>query len=214
MANPDWRHRLLGSTRGQVVALLRRSAQTVSELAERLGLTDNAVRLHLSVLERDGLIEQEGTRREWTGKPAVLYRSTPEAEALFPKPYPEVLGELLTLLAERYSREEVEALLRDAGARLCNGGSPGKGLRHVRFAHAAEVLTALGGLAEVEEVDGVLLLQGYSCPLGAVTQDHPEVCQLAESLVASLVGEPVKECCDRGERPRCAFRPALGAAEP
>lgn len=208
MGVDSWRGRLLGRTRGQVVSLLRREAQTVSDLAGKLGLTDNAVRLHLSVLERDGLIEQSGTRREWTGKPAVLYRAAPEAETLFPKPYPEVLDQLLTVLGERLCAAELETLLREVGERLANGSGAADGSRLARFEHAAEVLNSLGGLAEARESEGDVLLQGYSCPLGSVTGNHPEVCQLAEGLVSGLVGEPVRECCDRGERPRCAFRPA------
>jgi hypothetical protein len=38
-----------------------------------------------------------------------------------------------------------------------------------------------------------------------VTPDHPEVCCVAETLIAKLVGVPVQEHCDRGERPRCRF---------
>lgn len=212
MANESWRGRLLGSTRGRVIVLLRRSAQTVSELAAELALTDNAVRLHLSALERDGLVEPEGTRREWTGKPAVMYRATAEAETLFPKPYPAVLDQLLTVVKQRTDPAEWEALLREVGRRLANGGAAAVGSRRERFEHAARVLNSLGGLAEVEETAGDVMIQGYSCPLGAVTAEHPELCQLAESLVSALVGEPVRECCERGERPRCAFRPATDGA--
>jgi predicted ArsR family transcriptional regulator len=211
MADEAWRKRLLGSTRGQLVALLRRSAQTVNDLAVRVGLTANGVRLHLSGLERDGLVEASGTRREWTGKPAVLYRATPAAEVLFPKPYAEVLGQLLAVLKEKTSPEQLDAVVREAGVRLADGAPAATGTRRERYEHAARVLTSLGGLAEVQESEGDVLLQGYSCPLGAVTSEHPETCRLAESLVSELVGERVQECCDRGDRPRCAFRPVAEA---
>ena len=206
MATGDWRKRLFASTRGRVVTLLRRSAQTVNDLARKLELTDNAVRLHLSALERDGLIEPHGTQREWTGKPATIYRTTMEAETLFPKPYDVVLGELLTVLEERHSPQEMEQMVREVGARLGRAVRMESGDLHARAAHAARVLTELGGLAEVEVDEDTLRIQGYSCPLGKLTPDHPRTCQLAEALVSELVGKPVVECCDRGERPRCAFR--------
>jgi hypothetical protein len=38
-----------------------------------------------------------------------------------------------------------------------------------------------------------------------VTPDHPEVCNMAETLIAELAGVLVNEHCDRGERPRCCF---------
>lgn len=206
MATGDWRDRLFASTRGRVVTLLRRSAQTVNDLAGKLELTDNAVRLHLSALERDGLIEPHGTQREWTGKPATMYRTTMEAETLFPKPYDVVLGELLTVLEEKHSPEELERLVRDVGARLGRGARADGGDLHARATHAARVLTELGGLAEVDVEGDTLRIQGYSCPLGKLTPEHPETCHLAEALVSELVGMQVVECCDRGERPRCAFR--------
>lgn len=206
MAHGDWRERLFASTRGRVVTLLRRSAQTVNDLARKLELTDNAVRLHLAALERDGLIEPHGTHREWTGKPATIYRTTLDAEALFPKPYDTVLGELLTVLEERHSPEQLEQLVREVGSRLGRGAAAEGGDLHARAAHAAHVLTQLGGLAELATEGETLRIQGFSCPLGKLTHDHPSTCRLAETLVSELVGAPVVECCDRGERPRCAFR--------
>jgi len=67
------------------------------------------------------------------------------------------------------------------------------------------VLNELGGLAELEEQDGTLAVQGYSCPLAAVTPDHPEVCRLAEALVAEVAGVSVHDRCDHSEMPRCCF---------
>ena len=60
----------------------------------------------------------------------------------------------------------------------------------------------------VEERDGSFIIRGYSCPLAGVASDHPEVCRMAESLITELVGVPVYEHCDRGERPRCCFEVA------
>jgi predicted ArsR family transcriptional regulator len=206
MARADWRDRMLGSTRGRVVTLLRRSERTVSELAAELGLTDNAVRLHLAALERDGLVEASGRRQEWTGKPAVLYRTTAGAEALFPKAYAQILSALLQELSHAHGTVEAEALLRRTGHRLGLEAASSQADLRDRVHHAAAVLEALGGLVEVEEHADGFRLQGYSCPLAALLPQHPEACRLAESLVAALIGADVVECCDRGERPRCAFR--------
>ena len=76
-----WRERLLESTRGQILALLRVEARTVNELAAALKLTDNAVRAHLISLERDGLIQRQGSRRG-TRKPHASYGLTADAENL------------------------------------------------------------------------------------------------------------------------------------
>ena len=211
----SWYQRFVGATRGRLIALLRRDAHTVDELAQQLQLTDNAVRAHLTALERDGLVRQRGVRRSGAiGKPAFAYDLTPEAEQLFPKPYAAVLDGLLTELGARLTPDEIEALLRESGRRLAGQDErAGEGDLRARLAVAAEALTQMGGLAEVEECEGALSIRGYGCPLSELTPTHPEVCRLAASFVGEVAGTPMQECCDRGEAVRCRFAP-LDPREP
>ena len=78
-----------------------------------------------------------------------------------------------------------------------------------RVTAAVAVLNELGGLAELEELDGGFVIRGYSCPLGALMPDHPEVCGMAETLFAGIAGVPIREHCDRRVKPRCWFEVAL-----
>jgi predicted ArsR family transcriptional regulator len=206
-----WDRKFFDSTRGQIVTLLRRSNHTVEDLARALDLTDNGVRAHLAVLERDAIVRQRGSlrRRSGGGKPAYLYELTQEGEELFPKAYEPTLRRLLDVLSEQLGPEESEALLRSVGRRLAEEHySTQADGAHARLETAVEVLNELGGLAELEERDGAVLIRGYSCPLGGVTPEHPEVCRLAEALVAEVAGVYVQEHCERGERPRCCFEVA------
>ena len=210
MATTRWDRKFFASTRGQIVTLLRRTGRTVEEFAQALGLTDNGVRAHLATLERDGLVQQQGTvHRGGGGKPAYVYELTPEAEALFPKAYSPVLRRLLDVMAEQLGPEETEALLRSVGRRIAEEQAiPADGVRGGLEA-AVGVLNKLGGLAELEERDGSFFIRGYSCPLAGVAPDHPEVCRMAETfLLTELAGLQVYEHCDRGERPRCCFEVA------
>jgi predicted ArsR family transcriptional regulator len=196
--------RFFASTRGKILTLLRRTSQTVEELAQELELTDNAVRAHLLVLERDGLVQQSGRRRS-SSKPASVYNLTPTAEELFSKAYGPVLRQLLQELNERMTAEEVEALLRSTGRHLAATWPIPLGEVHTRLERAVDALNELGGLAELERRDGIYVIQGYSCPLATVVPGHPEVCRLAASLLTELVGMPVQEQCDRGEKVSCCF---------
>ena len=206
----NWDERFFETTRGQIVTLLRRSGRTVEELAHSQGLTDNGVRAHLAVLERDGIVRQRGSVRRGSGggKPAYFYELTPEAEDLFPKTYKPTLRRFLDVLAERLGPEETEAMLRAVGRDLAEGKIAATDGTRARLEAAVGALNELGGLAEVEERDGTLVIQGYSCPLAALTPDHPEVCRMAETLVTEVSGVPVYERCERGERPRCCFEVA------
>ena len=204
MSQQHWNQRFFASTRGQIILLLRRNSRTVEELAQALQLTDNAVRAHLATLERDGLVRQRGIRRG-SGKPSYVYELSPDAEALFPKAYGPVMRQLLEVLCEQMSPGQVEALLRTTGRRIGRQWNIPPGDLHARLQVAVDVLNELGGLAELEERDGMYSIRGYSCPLAAVVPSHPEVCRLAETLLTELVGLPVHEHCINGESPQCCF---------
>jgi predicted ArsR family transcriptional regulator len=212
MQASQWIERLLSSTRGQIIGLLRRSPSTVNDLAAALGLTDNAVRAHLAAMERDGLVEQRRGPVRGVGKPAQLYALTPAADALLPKAYAPVLGVLLQTLGERMGRDELAGLLREVGRRAAAGRGREAADVRMRIEAAYGVLGEMGGVAEIEEADGAVTIRGFSCPLAALVPGHPEVCQLAEAMLTEIVGIPVREHCDKGERPRCCFHIPLDAA--
>src|SRR5438105_11981707 len=100
-----WRERILRSTRGQILPLLRMEARTVNDLAAALKLTDNAVRAHLVSLERDGLIQRQGSRRG-VRRPHVSYGLTADAEQIFPRAYGLLFNHFLANVSKRLSRRE------------------------------------------------------------------------------------------------------------
>lgn len=211
----SWYLRFLTSTRGRLVALLRRDTRTVEEMASELQLSDNAVRAHLAALERDGLVRQQGVRRSGTaGKPAHAYELTADAEQLFPKPYAIVLNNLLDALDGRVSSGTIDDILQSTGKRISGQFPRGAGDRRSRLNTAVEALNQLGGLAELAELAeleeleasaGDVAIQGFGCPFAAVVPHHPEVCNLAAAFVGEIAGEPMREACNRESPPRCRF---------
>jgi predicted ArsR family transcriptional regulator len=208
----NWLERLLGETQVRLLGLLRRSRHTITSLAQALGLTDNAVRMHIAALHRDGIVEPTGIQRDTGGKPARLYGLTREGEELFPKAYAFVLGALVEEIVRTQGRERAIALLRRVGAQAAAGAQPGASTNpKQKLEAAAQVFRRLGTDASVEKTADGLRLQAYGCPLSAVTSGHPEMCQLGKALVEEVIGEPVTECCQRGDHPRCAFELARSA---
>lgn len=199
--------RFLETTRGRIVSLLRRGTRTVEEIARALGLTDNAVRAHLSTLERDGLVRAEGVRRgPGAGKPATLYEVPRNAEPLFSRAYAPVLGALLDELAEQLPPERRGDLMQAVGRRLAAGiGRPSGEPLEARVQAGVALLNSLGGDAQAERRDGKLVITGCGCPLSAATSRRPEVCRAVEALLTEVVGAPVRQCCAHGDRPRCCF---------
>ncbi len=198
--------RFFGSTRGQIVTLLRGTTKTVNELTEELGLTDNAVRAHLLSLERDGLVRQAGIQRG-TRKPHFAYELTEEAEHLFPKAYDILLKQLITVLKGKLPPAMIDEVLREVGRSLAVGqtvGSKNDDLES-RIRKAVSTLESLGGAPRIEKEKETFLIRSESCPLAAVAAEHPEVCSLAETLLSEIIGVDVQERCDHEGSPHCAF---------
>ena len=200
-----WERQIGGPMRGRIIALLRRGASTVEELAAALGVTDNAVRTHLQLLEREGVVSATGSRQgPGAGKPATTYAVAAEAEPSLSSAYAPVLAALIQALAERTSPDELDELLREVGRRLGPAEAKGGSL-DARVRAAAALLSSLGSEIDVERTPDGYLLRGHACPLAAVTRDEPHACHTVEEVVEAVVGVPVRECCDRTAGARCRF---------
>jgi len=206
-----WRKRFFESTRGKLVALLRRRQLTVEEMATALGVTDNAVRAQLAALERDQLVEQRGVRRGG-GKPSQEYGPTEQFELSLSRAYAALLRHLVRELGERLSKPELDRLLTAVGRRWAAELPPApSGSPRERLAHAANLLEQLGAAVEVEPVDGALGIRGFGCPLGVAVHEQPHTCAAVEAMLSAVVGARLKEHCDRsGRTPSCRF--VLGRA--
>ncbi len=206
MKKTSWRKRLLESTRGQLLELLRPREHTVNELAAALRLTDNAVRAHLLSLERDGLVHQSGSQPGFR-KPHATYALTPEAEQIFPKAYGLLLDLILTVFSKKLTPKELRAALREVGRTIANKHLPEIEAkdREQRIEAALTILKDMGGAASFHESEGKHFIRGNGCPLAAIAGRHPEACLIAESLLTNIIGVPVKEHCHHGATPSCRF---------
>jgi predicted ArsR family transcriptional regulator len=206
MKTTGWRTRLMETTRGRILDLLRTKEQTVNELAVALRLTDNAVRGHLLRLERDGLARQSGTQPGFR-RPHATYSLTPEAEQIFPKSYGVLLDLILIVISRQLSPKELRGAMREVGRRVADNHLlevKGKS-RKQRIEAALRILKDLGGSASFEQSEGKHFICGNGCPLAAATSRHPEACLIAESLLSQIIGAPVKEHCIYGTAPSCRF---------
>ncbi len=192
------------STRERLLSLLRDEPKSVDELAGALGITLNAVRSQLTILERDGLVNMVGERKG-RRRPSLIYGLTPQAERVLSRAYVPALKAVLQAMSARNKEGEVEETLRDAGRRLAMEFGRPSGDFNKRVTRALDLLEQLGGSMETEEAEGKLILKGHGCPLSEAVEVEPRTCKCMESLLAELTGSQVEERCERGEKKRCAF---------
>jgi predicted ArsR family transcriptional regulator len=194
----------LSGTRARIVDILRRSPATASDIATGLELTYNAVRPHLAALERDGLIRTGGLRRGET-KPAMVYELAPGVDAALSRAYVPFASHLVRVLGERLPERDLDEIMRDVGRRLAADWPRPRGDARERVQAASALLQELGAPNEVETEDGLLRIRGFGCVLAAAIHGRSEICHAMESLFQELLELPVRECCDRGPKPRCCF---------
>jgi predicted ArsR family transcriptional regulator len=198
------------TSRGRIVELLRRGPLTVERMASQTGVTTNAVRALLTAMERDGLVRRAGKRHGGATRPSHLFELTSEVQQLLSRAYVPLLTNLLQVMAKGQSSAQLNKIMRQTGRALAaEFARPSRAAEQslsARVESVSELLnTELGAITEVVREDGGLVIRGAGCPLSALTGKHRAVCLAIESMVKDIVGVPVRECCDRTDRPRCCF---------
>lgn len=198
----------LPPSRQAVLDLIRRGERTVNTIAARLRISDNAVRVHLVALERDGLIRRTGTVRSGAaGQPAAEYDLTPAGEEALSAAYPAALVALSEAAGARLDVRARRALFLEAGKRLAATLTPrDTGSLQERAESCAGLIDSLGGHATVTTGRGHAIVVGAGCPLAAAVRGEPGTCSIIEGLIEAHTGLKAEQQCNHGERPSCRFR--------
>lgn len=187
---------LLGSSRAQVVDLLRSGVGSAAELAERMGISEPAVRRHLQGLQAEGLVETTTVRSGGRGRPSTHHVLSPRARRLYPDRSAEFANELLDYVEAEHGRGALLAFLRWRQGRQSERYATaldGVAEPEARTALLAQLLSEDGFLAQVEHVeapDGATVLelsQGH-CAISSVAAAHPEICAFEAALFRELLG--------------------------
>src|ERR1700731_1116504 len=134
---------LLGLRQQKLLTLLLQNKEglSVEDLSKGLGITDNAVRQHLTALERDGMVAR-GETKSTGGRPEQLYGLTTAGHELFPRHYSWFAELLINSLREEQGtdalRERLESMGKAVGRQVT-----------IRLAEAkdkAERIRALSGI--------------------------------------------------------------------
>ncbi len=178
---------------------------TLDELAERLGITRNAVRQHITAMERDGLVRHVAMRP--TGRrPSRAYGLTVAGGEAFPRQYDRLALQMLESLRSTIGDEAVETVLDDMVEALAATWLPELELlgNIARRRHVVGIMNELGYHAhEDPEAEGV---GAVNCVFHNVAAKTRAVCRFDEKLLSRLLGEKVllQSCMAEGDE-ACVF---------
>jgi predicted ArsR family transcriptional regulator len=175
------------------------AAMSAQDLAERLGLHANTVRLHLERLREAGLVDVEAIHRGTVGRPQHLYFLAAGAPGLgFDPPAHALLAGLLAALAERVGADAAEAT--ETGRVW--GAEAGRRTRSTSCLQALEAELNQLGFEPATEVTAAgeagTRIEFLHCPFRELAEAYPElVCNLhrglCEGVVDSVGGGRVEE---------------------
>jgi predicted ArsR family transcriptional regulator len=198
------------STRQQILEYLQRHGRgTVKDLGALLGLTSTGIRQHLTVLERDGLVDAHEERGR-VGRPTLVYSLTGKADSLFPKTYDLLAGVLLEEIRANEGNDKLQKLLRQVARRLAapyEERMQGKDLGE-RVKETAAILEEQGCLTDwSQDESGDFFIDEYSCPFPKIAEADRAVCALHVEFVGILSGANARltRSLLRGER-ACTYR--------
>ncbi len=188
----------VNETKRRLVDLLKRSDENkVSDLAAKLGVTDNAVRQHLEDLEASGLVSRRTIPNEGRrGRPSSAWQLTDLATELFPDRHADLTVELIDAIREATGEEGLDEVIRvrskrqlDAYQRIVGGDDTPL---TDRVDSLAGQRTAEGYLAEVTALDnGALLLVEHNCPICDAAASCQNLCREELEIFQSVLGKHV-----------------------
>ena len=197
------------ATRQQILDYLRRQGRaTVKDLDAHLSLTSTGVRQHLTVLEREGLVEAQEERGR-VGRPALVYRLTEQGDALYPKSYDELANVLLEEVRELAGGQVLQTLLRRVATRFADPYR--ERLENLslseRVQQASQIIGERGCLSDCVQDGDDWLIRQYTCPFPKVAGENSCVCSLDVEFIRQLVGADARLTTSllRGDR-ACTFR--------
>ena len=196
------------STRMEVLELLRRKGRSSAEtIANDLGVTPNAVRQHLTNLERDGLVVSQ-PERSGRGRPSLLFALTERADSVFPKRYGQLATMVLQDVQEMGGPEALDEVFARDAARHANAIE--KDLVGLDFDERLRRVVAWIGRAGtlVEQTDSAeeVKVTIHNCPFRNTALKFPQVCTITPQLISRLTGAAISQADSIHRRdPYCSF---------
>ncbi len=205
----------MNPTREAILQSLRAHGQrTVSDLAGEVGISPASIRHHLNSLQAGGMIAAQEVRRG-VGRPRLPPTRTSLAHAHFPARYVKLSERLLEEIKAHLPPATIGRIFADIAAGIVAEHSralAGKTLEE-KLPLLVDLLGAEGFMTAWDRVGEHYRLTQNNCPYFHVSQRHPEVCTIDQTLISELLALPVqKNSCLLNGDSLCTFTVPAGSA--
>ncbi len=185
------------NTRDRVLkTLLTRQRCTINELADDVGINGISIRHHITRLQADGLVDSE-EELHGVGRPRRVYFLTEAGLERFPTRYMRLTLRLLEQLKETMPKPVVNQLFSQMAQELVDdytAETHADGLTmEDRLVLMQKLLAEEGFNVEWEQKGEQYHIRETNCPYLHVSQSHPEVCSVDQTLISALLDVPAQK---------------------
>ncbi|MCC6237346.1 MAG: ArsR family transcriptional regulator [Dehalococcoidia bacterium] len=214
------------STREEVIRLLHEHGPaSVAALAERVGVSEGAIRRHMDIMQAEGLVESR-LERQGRGRPGLVYSLSVAGEertaaanyarllerlypALESLPMAEVSGASGDALVQRLFEAVAKGVASEYSAHVTASDLP------ARVGQVAEALSGEGILTQVVDEGDVYRLLNVGCPYRSTAAENHACCEADRRTIELLLEVPVTQTARAVEgASMCEYVVQKGQASP
>jgi len=178
-------------TRTDILKYLLSKDLTAVELSRELGINESAVRRHLDILEKKGLIEHY-FEKAIRGRPKKYYRITKGGEGLFPSRSDFLLESVLDAMVDTYgekSLDKIEDCLIDRITSMLSDLDDSNKF-HNKVEAIARMFDDMGFYASHEFDDGEHYLRYENCAFSDLSERYASwLCNIHCEVVKNALGD-------------------------
>ncbi|AYV65724.1 MULTISPECIES: helix-turn-helix transcriptional regulator [Niallia] len=178
------------TTKDKILYLLKKEGSlTVNDFTDRLQITHMAVRKHLTILEKDSLIQSEFIKQPM-GRPIQSFTLAEKAEQFFPKSYEGISIDLLHDVKELYGKDSVQQLFNKREERLTkeyisrmDDKDPAEKMQEM-----ITIQNEKGYMADLTKVDDhTFEITEYNCPILEVAKEFKIACKCETEMLKKVL---------------------------
>ena len=198
------------TTKDKILHLLKKEGSlTVNDFTDRLQITHMAVRKHLTILEKDDLIQSELVKQPM-GRPIQSFTLAERAEYFFPKSYEGISIDLLHDVKELYGEDSVQQLFDKREERLTKehisrmeDKKPSEKMQEM-----VTIQNEKGYMADLSQVDDYTFeITEYNCPILEVAKEFKIARRCETEMLKKVLGtnDVARTCCRTEGDNHCKF---------
>lgn len=182
-------------TRRQILDCIKlKGPLSIDQLAGQLGVMPVTIRAHVSVLERDQLLQGSECRTGRAGRPSRVYSLTDQSQEMFPKGYDNLATAILDNVKKLHGDGLVIKVVEKIGEDLANGHPEIAREKNTdgKVKEAVRIMNLEGCIATSEKQRNDYVITAHNCPYLHVAENISEVCGMEVAFLKKALGAPVK----------------------